>query len=82
MNGGAGYAGGTRVGRRLDVVPNDLGALVAPGWLPLLLVGVLAGLMVLLWLNMRKHLRKIDVPVDEDLPISSRFAPDEEEPAR
>lgn len=58
-----------------------MGMLVAPGWLPLLLVGILGGLIVLLWLNMRKHLRRIDVPVDETLPISSRFASDEE-PAR
>ncbi len=64
------------------MIPNDLGALVAPGWLPLLLVGVIAVILVLLYLNMRTHLGRIDVPVDEDLPISSQFARDEDEHAR
>nr|NLI51491.1 hypothetical protein [Propionibacterium sp.] len=60
------------------MILNDLGALVAPGWLPLLLVGVLALGIVGLWLNMRKHLGRIDVPVDQELPVSSRFADDED----
>ncbi len=63
------------------MVLNEMEALVAPGWLPLLLVGILGLGIVLLWLNMRTHLRRIDVPVDQELPVSSRFA-DDEEPGR
>lgn len=60
------------------LILNDLNSLVAPGLLPLALVGVLAVLMVLLAMSMRRHIRKIDVPVDSELPVSSRFAGDEE----
>ena len=52
----------------------DLNDLATPGWLPLLLTGVLLVLLVLLFLSMRRHLRRIDVPVDPQHPESSRFA--------
>lgn len=42
----------------------DLNDLVTPGWVPLLLTGILALACVFLVLNMRKQLRRIDVPKD------------------
>jgi len=62
--------------------PLDLADLAAPGWLPLLLVGVLAVLVTLLFLSMRKQLRKIDVPVDQQRIASAPFADDEWTPHR
>ncbi len=56
----------------------DLGALVAPGWFPLLLVVLIGLVVVALYFNMRKHLRKIDVPVDKVRPSTGRFADPEE----
>lgn len=56
----------------------DLGDLVAPGWLPLVLVVVIGLIVVALYFNMRKHLRKIDVPVDTARPSTGRFADPEE----
>ncbi len=44
----------------LDPVPDD--SQVGPGPFYLLLIGVLALVTLLLWLNMRKQLGKIDVP--------------------
>ena len=64
------------------MLPLDLKDLVAPGWLPLLLVGVLAALMTLLFFSMRKQLRKIDVPIDRDRIASAPFADDEWTPHR
>ena len=52
----------------------DLSDLATPGWIPLLLTGILLLLCALLVLNMRKHLRRIDVPVDPHHPESSGFA--------
>jgi len=56
------------------VVLLDLKDLVAPGWLPLLLTGVLLLVCYLLYLSMRRHMRKIDVPVDPRAVQSSPFA--------
>jgi len=61
------------------VVLLDLSDLATPGWVPLLITGVLLVAIALLFLNMRHHLRKIDVPVDPLHPESSAFAPPEEE---
>jgi hypothetical protein len=60
------------------VVLLDLKDLATPGWLPLLLTGILLLLCALLAWSMFRHLRKIDVPVDQDHPESSRFARPEE----
>lgn len=51
----------------------DLGTLVAPGWLPLVLVAILGLVIVGLYFNMRKHMRNIDVPVDSERPASAPF---------
>lgn len=52
----------------------DLGDLATPGWLPLLLTGILAVLLVLLVLSMRKQLRRIDVPADPDRVDTAPFS--------
>ncbi len=57
-----------------DAMKFDLGAEVAPGWLPLLLVIVLGLTLVGLWFSMRKQMRNITVPVDEDHPEAGPFA--------
>ena len=41
---------------------------VKAGWVALLIVLALAGATVLLWLNMRKQLRKIDFEEEPDQP--------------
>ena len=56
----------------------DLSDLATPGWLPLLLTGVLLVAIGLLFLSMRHNLRKIDVPIDPKHPESTGFAPPEE----
>ncbi|MFP5416729.1 MAG: hypothetical protein ACLGHZ_07600 [Actinomycetes bacterium] len=43
----------------------DLGSSQAPGWLAFALALVLMAVLALLWLSMRKHLRRADYP---DLP--------------
>lgn len=48
---------------------------VTPGWLPLLLVIILALVLVLLFLSMRRHMKRIDVPVDDRHPEAGPFAP-------
>ncbi|MDQ7992842.1 MAG: hypothetical protein AAGC63_00510 [Propionicimonas sp.] len=41
----------------------DLGSgIVTPPWLPLLLVGVLLAVLALLYLSLRRHLGRIDLP--------------------
>lgn len=45
----------------------DLGAQQAPGWLTLVLVLVLLIALLLLFVSMRKHLKRADYP---DLPTS------------
>lgn len=42
----------------LEIDPN----LVKPGWTPLIITVALAGVMVLLFLSMRRQFRKINVP--------------------
>lgn len=54
----------------------DLTELAAPGWLPLLITGITAVLLVLLWFSMRRQMRRIEVPVDEMRPDSAPFADD------
>ena len=46
----------------LDIDPN----LVKPGWTPLIITIVLAAIMVLLFLSMRRQFAKINVPGDEE----------------
>lgn len=48
--------------------------LVPPGTTPLLLVILLGVVIALLFFSMRRHLRKIDVPVDEQHPDAAPFA--------
>lgn len=60
----------------------DMNALVAPGWLPLLLTGVLGVLVALLFFSMRKQMRKIEVPVDQTRIASAPFADDDRTPHR
>ncbi|WP_129457990.1 hypothetical protein [Propioniciclava flava] len=50
------------------MVLHDLGAQQAPGWMTLVLVAALLVALVLLFLNMRKHLRTADYA---DLPSSA-----------
>ncbi|MBA3528463.1 MAG: hypothetical protein H0T91_03990 [Propionibacteriaceae bacterium] len=45
----------------LDIDPN----VVKPGWTPLIITIVLAAVMVLLFLSMRRQFRKINVPQDQ-----------------
>ena len=47
----------------LEVDPN----VVKPGWTPLIITVVLAAVIVLLMLSMRRQMRKIDVPYRADL---------------
>ena len=49
----------------LDLDPN----IVKPGWTPLLITIALAGVMVLLFVSLRRQFRRIDVP--EDVPPES-----------
>lgn len=51
----------------------DLTENVTPGWLPLLLVIILGLALVLLFLSMRRHMKRIDVPVDPQHPESAPF---------
>lgn len=44
----------------------DLGSdIVTPSWLPLAMAGFLLAVLALLFLSLRHHLRKIDIPADE-----------------
>ncbi len=54
----------------------DLGALVAPGWTALLLVVILGLVITFLFFSMRKQVRRIDVPVDQQRPDAAPFADD------
>ena len=46
----------------------DLGSdFVAPSWTPLALVGLLLIVLALLFVSLRGHLRKIDVPGEADV---------------
>jgi hypothetical protein len=45
----------------LDIDPN----VVRPGWTPLIITVLLAAVMVLLFLSMRRQFRKIHIPGDE-----------------
>lgn len=47
----------------LDVDPN----LVKPGWTPLIILIVLAVVMSLLFVSMRRQFRKIDLPTEQEL---------------
>jgi hypothetical protein len=47
----------------LDIDPN----LVKPGWTPLLITIVLAAIMVLLFLSMRRQFAKINVPTEQEV---------------
>ncbi|QIK71567.1 hypothetical protein G7070_03860 [Propioniciclava coleopterorum] len=49
------------------MVLHDLGAAQAPGWLALVVTLVLLIALLLLFVNMRKHLKRADYP---DLPTS------------
>lgn len=53
----------------------DLNSLATPGWVPLLLTGILGLFCVGLAFSMRRHIRKIDVPVDNQRVDSPPFAP-------
>lgn len=44
-----------------DIVPPDPNSVVA-GWIPLVLIAVLAIAMVFLFVSMRKQMRKIQIP--------------------
>jgi hypothetical protein len=47
----------------LDIDPN----LVKPGWTPLLITIVLAAVMVLLFLSMRRQFGKINLPTEQEV---------------
>ena len=47
----------------MDIDPN----LVKPGWTPLLITIVLAAVMVLLFLSMRRQFGKINVPTEQEV---------------
>lgn len=51
----------------------DLGSdIVTPPWLPLVLVGVLLVVLGMLYLNLRRHLGKIDLPDEASAPGPDR----------
>lgn len=54
----------------------DLTSPAAPGYTPLLATAALGVLIVFLFFSMRKQLRRIDVPVDDEHPDSAPFATD------
>ena len=54
----------------LDIDPN----LVKPGWTPLIITIVLALVMVLLFISMRRQFRKINVP-EAQLDVDDEAAP-------
>lgn len=47
----------------LDIDPN----LVKPGWTPLIILIVLAVVMALLFVSMRRQFRKIDLPTEQEV---------------
>ncbi|WP_040162113.1 hypothetical protein [Nigerium massiliense] len=54
----------------------DMGALVAPGWIALAVTAVLGACIVFLFFNMRKQMRNIDLPVDQQRVSSGPFSGD------
>lgn len=58
----------------MDIDPN----LVKPGWTPLIITIILAGIMVLLFISMRRQFRKINVPGDD---VASEELASNDEPA-
>lgn len=52
----------------------ELADAVTPGWLPLVLVLILGLALVGLWFSMRRHMRRISVPVDAQHPEAGPFA--------
>ncbi len=57
----------------LDIDPN----VVRPGWTPLLITLGLAAVLVVLYLSMRKQMRRInpDLPYEDELPGQRRSEP-------
>jgi hypothetical protein len=55
----------------LDIDPN----LVKPGWTPLIILIVLAVIMALLFVSMRRQFRKINLPTEQEVRDSRRAAP-------
>ena len=55
----------------LDIDPN----LVKPGWTPLIILIVLAAVMVLLFISMRRQFRKINVPTEQEVRDARAAAP-------
>ena len=55
----------------LDIDPN----LVKPGWTPLIILIVLAAVMVLLFMSMRRQFRKINVPTEQEVREARRTVP-------
>ena len=55
------------------MTPFDLGADAAPGWLPLLMVLILALALLFLWFSLRKQVGRIDVPIDPQHPEAGPF---------
>ena len=59
--------------------PPDPNSVVA-GWIPMVLIAVLAIAMVLLFRSMRKQMRRIDIP-DEGVPTHGEAHPEKESAA-
>ena len=59
----------------LDIDPN----LVKPGWTPLLITIVLAVVMVLLFVSMRRQFGKINVPTEQEVRDRRAAAPPAEQ---
>ena len=54
----------------------DLGSdIVTPSWLPLAMAGGLLIVLGLLYVSLRGHLRKINIPGDDEAPASPESPP-------
>jgi hypothetical protein len=47
----------------LDIDPN----LVKPGWTPLIILIIMAAVVALLFVSMRRQFRKIDLPTEQEV---------------
>ena len=63
----------------MTVLDVDMAKLTAPGFTPLIITGIALVLLWLLWRNLQKQIKKIDVPVDMEHVESAPFATPEDD---
>jgi hypothetical protein len=68
------------VGQATDPVPDPQD--VKPGWIALITVASLCAASLLLWFSMRKQLRKIQVPREDEGTTDQVTTPDDQADAR